>query len=313
MRQRSGSSGSPLGWLDENVELRPGQWEGTVMATWKDRGLTEYQENQVSPRSLALGSAFLTLLVALGWALLGSPILPLPLAVVGAVILGWPLLHREPSRDMTLSLGPQWLRLEALGPQSPTVLEFRRADAGTLTSIRGTSPADALPSGRLELRDIGGHLQAELIDRMATARSLPHGPDGAGARLDSARVPLSVLIGTWWPEPSRRVVGAPARSRRGPAARLWDRPSLGGYRLWSARTRLRRIRGACVQGLLLAGASMIGLGWPQSLGEGGPLIIRRVLWLLMGGAGLTICLANVVALPIAWSRVRRVRASEREA
>jgi hypothetical protein len=154
--------------------------------------------------------------------------------------------------EVVLTLDEDVLRVTRRSGQAVDVKEMGRSEAGLL--IRWASDSLEKRSRRLQLEDASGRVRVELVERDVVVRTVPFGINLESYGIDARHAPLDVLIGSWWPDPGRRVarVNKPRLSLRAVRDRSWGRPDLGGYALWKAR-------GQAMEGLFIVGAGLAPL------------------------------------------------------
>jgi hypothetical protein len=248
---------------DENAKLRQGQWEGTLIATWRDSGLTESGDDRVRNLKWLL----LLVLAFAAWMTIeaGPGRGALILVLYGGLAVGWSLWARRglpPASLVTLTLDTDRLRIHReVEGQGASVVDLPRAEAGTLVR-RGDSASVYV--GQLSLEDASGKEVAVLIDRLVEIKSVPFGDDLLRSGLEGGRVPLSVLIGTWWPKSvARRSERLHSRS---PFRDEWNVPDLPDYPKWIAR---REVGWAAI---LLAAYAAIGAFFLWQWADGNPTL-----------------------------------------
>ena len=201
-------------------------WSGTLVAEWSDWGIPAPQ----------LDSVRMSATLVAGWAVFGlfALVVGAPELLLSAV--AFPLVVeiirlarnirglRRPARfrlalDDVLRVGP-------VGGNPDQSIE--RTDASVLTQVRDRKGDQV---ARLLTLSTTSGSALEIRDRLAVITHEPFAFASSGMAPVTATVPVSVLIGTWWPQPSGRVAEVSPRgwnnehSWKGP----WDQPDLDGY------------------------------------------------------------------------------------
>jgi hypothetical protein len=214
------------------------QWSGTLVAEWRDRGLDELQERNLRHAPVVLFALGLLagLMVFVGLRPMGALFYCgfLALFLVGPPL--WLRLRHRHVEKVILTLDQDALRVTRQSGQTRNVKELARSEAGLL--VRWVSEDMQKRTRRLQLENAAGLVAIDLFERDVQVRSMPFGMDLKSLGIGSTHVPLDVLLGSWWPDPGRRL----ARTRRpillkflAVPDRSWGRPDLDGYALWKAR------------------------------------------------------------------------------
>ena len=115
-------------------------------------------------------------------------------------------------------------------------------------------------SQQLLLFDLTGRERMSLADRRARVVTAPFGLDFKALGFDPDRVPISILVGTWWPlAANREATIKPSRfSRRQPQAKAWGSPTISEFAKW-------RLRQGAKEGAILGamGLFLLVLTGPQ--------------------------------------------------
>jgi hypothetical protein len=202
-------------------------------------------------------------------------------AALGAWI-GWRWLRRTPA-DLEVILEPDRLRFRKVGAES-LALELLREDTGALLAAEtGVDWRErylllADKDGREVLRVRAGLAQVAFPDAEATSANWWRStmPSGSSPGSPPHSLPVTALVGAWWPWPDRR------RSLRGSlgSQHPWKEASLGSFEAWDRRQR--RLNGLLVIGLLVfvyVGAIVGTQSWTVSeiVAFGGPGIVGLAL------------------------------------
>lgn len=139
---------------------------------------------------------------------------------------------------MTLLLAPDLLRVTRTSVDfGVDVRELQREEAGLL--LRWSAHARSRFAEKLELDDLAGRDRIELLDRLVEVRTVISGGDVSAPGSESERVPLAVLVGSWWPDPELRATRVhPFRFAFAPRDRGdvdWGQPELDRYSAWQGR------------------------------------------------------------------------------
>lgn len=259
-------------------------WNRTVVASWTPPRLnwTNF--------SMAVGlTAIFTVPVA-SWSL-GHP------SPGDLLLLAWPaipgvwvwrqLKRRGPKASLELVLGPDRLRLSSDQSNIPAV-ELWRDRAGLL--MAGERGYD-WHTRRLILYDDRGNRVAEFVGKTAVIRV-----DGPVDNTPiPSKVPVAVLVGSWWPHPAHRSIRAGSVG----AEFYWKDPDISGFVGWE---RGQRQQWAAVLGVFGAIALIAGLA------DTGDKLGSRLL------AGIIGCLVLACAAKLAyWRPVYATTASGPEA
>lgn len=236
------------------IEASPDPWPITVVARWHDPGYSDREDRW-----------WLYLAVAALWvfgvsALAGRPE-PGFLAIAGLVLamLAWHWVRRSPT-DIDMILDSDGLRIGATAERPAVNLE--RDHAGWLFAAEtGLDWRERL----LLLTDGEGHEVARLRARQAAVQ-IPdasqaseswwsaHMPAGTTPRNPPSSLPVTSLLGAWWPREERRT------SVRGNMGwrRPWKEAELRSYQAWDRRQR--RLNSAVVAAvcLFVLGLSIVG-------------------------------------------------------
>lgn len=185
---------SPQGW--SGVPDEAPAWTATIVASWK-------------PPTVDWGQVLAGIAVAgfLAAAALGlwrdregfGFLIPTALAL----FFGWTALRhlrgRQPATELTLTLGPDALRLSS-SAASVLPVDLSRDRAGWLIA---EEIATNWHWRRLTLLDVADRPVARFIGSLATVRVQSPGVPASATVPD--RVPTAVLLGAWWPHPARRM------------------------------------------------------------------------------------------------------------
>jgi hypothetical protein len=135
---------------------------------------------------------------------------------------------------MVMRLDPGVCRVVAITAKGSEVFELPRVEAGLLRLSLSRNKRNE--HAMLQLEDETGRVRIELIDRRVRVLAVPLGVDFGHLGIDPKAVPLSTLIGSWWPDAGRRVTRTrPSWWRRRSADGPWRQPDLDGYAVWKAR------------------------------------------------------------------------------
>ena len=259
-------------------------WPITVVARWHDPGF-----------SVRDAAVYVAIAVALVWmtsvpALLGGRVdLRGPVvAVLAGAILGWRWVRRRPA-DLELELGPERLRIRTSAPNA-FAEQLDRADAGALFAAetgldwheRFVFMTDK--TGRYLPRIRARWAAVEFVDqaRATDAWWKATIPPGASQSAPPTRLPVTGLLGAWWPSSESRA------SIRGEAnvRRKWKEGELASLPDWERRQR--RLHGAILTGLVgvpLLLAVLFSTSWTiASVVSVVPLLLVGLaagLWLLL--------------------------------
>jgi hypothetical protein len=236
------------------------EWTGTLIAEWTDRGLAEDDEQNLRDTVGAVGLvavlgavALLTIRAAALMALACVALMP------GAVwiLISPRIKSRRRSLDrITLTLDPDLLRLTRQAGESTETWELPRASAGRL--IRWVASQKSIEAASLQLEDNAGSVRLDLRERRVAVTVAPFDLDLASPSIVPGQMPLDVLIGSWWPDPNRRM------SRIRPSRFLprlsadwpWGQHDLNEYAGWRASQRrvgaLILVAGAVLSAVLAA-------------------------------------------------------------
>jgi hypothetical protein len=244
------------------------EWPGVLEAEWVDRGLSQESEDWLHvllPLSLAVLAVPFLLLAASS---------PKNLLQMGAVFLwccfgllapsAWLSLRHRP-RKVVMRLDPGVCRVFAVTGKVREVFQLPRLDAGLLRILLSRDKRNE--KAMLQLEDRAGQVRIELIDRRVRVTAVPFGLEFGQLGIDPKAAPLSTLIGTWWPDPTRRSTRMrPTWWRRRTEDRPWKQPDLDQYAVWKARqmARLGLILLGCgafeaVALLLMFGTAYLGI------------------------------------------------------
>lgn len=242
--------------MDVSAGDRPAQsvreWEGTLVAEWHDRGLNEETEEWLRylPRLFVLLVCGVAFLVVAAWSL--RPLLVLVLfGCLYLALAAWYSFKGRRGRQLKLTLDPETLTLTATSARGDETMTIDRHSTGVLTRVVQTPKAAY--AREIKLSDANTDLT--LIDRTVSVVTAPFGTDLGALGLDHGRVPLAVLVGSWWPDPQARrtAVIKPRFSLRGEQVGSWGQPDLAGYRSWKIRRQAREgfLLGGMVTGMLV--------------------------------------------------------------
>lgn len=194
-RSRPTGGFSPEGWA--GISDEPPTWTATIVASWEPPTLDW-------GRFIAgIGIAVVASAGAVGlWLDRGGFGFLLPAAV--AAWIGWSSLQqvrtRQPQVEMTLTLTPDSLRLSSSAATALSV-GLARDRAGWLVAEEvGTD----WHWRRVTLLDDAERQVAEFVGSLAAVRVQKPGIPAASILPD--RVPVSVLLGAWWPHPAKRMI-----------------------------------------------------------------------------------------------------------
>ena len=220
-------------------------WPITVVARWKDPGISERELRWVGVLFIGLLWMFAATLVLerrLSPALFG-------LAILVAAPFLWQWIRRRPA-DLEMVLEPDRLRLRGVVGATSTI-ELLRQNAGALMAAEGgvdwrerlvllTDGADRevarfrARNAKVEFRDVSNASESWWRSTM---------PPDSEPRTPPTELSTTALLGAWWPRPDRR------RSVRGSfhVLRPWKESDLSTYEAWDRRERRQA-------GLLIIGA-----------------------------------------------------------
>jgi hypothetical protein len=226
---------------------------------------------------------------------LQAPPMFLLLVLPVVVLAAWLRLGRNP-RNLTLRLDPGVCRVVATTAKGREVFELPRVDAGLLRILLSRDKRNE--KAMLELEDAAGQIRIELIDRMVRVAAVPFGLEFGPLGIDPKAAPLSTLIGTWWPDPTRRATQTrPSWLRRRREVGPWKKPDLDQYAVWKARVLVRL-------GLILLGYGVFDAVAVLVMFGTGYLDGRSAADLFL----LSLLVATVV-IPCAWGLIDLTRAS----
>jgi hypothetical protein len=239
----------------------PTEWPITVVARWKDPGVSERELRWFGVLFLGVLWMFAATLVLerrLSLGLLG-------LAILVAAPFAWQWVRRRPS-DLEMFLEPDRLRVRGLATATPTV-ELLRQHAGALVAEESgvdwrerfvvlTDDADRVVArfrarkARVEFREVGNASDSWWRSTM---------PPETEPRMPPTELSTTALLGAWWPQPDRR------RSARGDfrVLRPWKEFDLRTYEAWDQRER--RQAGFIMIGALLFIYFLAIMGVPWSM------------------------------------------------
>jgi hypothetical protein len=272
----------------------PGPWAGRLTTEWTDRGLSE---NQLA----TLRHSGLLFIVTLAFVLYLSAIPGQTIArdvVAAALILeplhaAWMASHCHRGRAMKLDLDPDRMRLSS-GAQT---IEVPREDLYRITRVVSSREDEFARVVRIWTRS---GRTVDIVDRLVRITAVPFAFDRAGIDRNRERIPLAVVLGTWWADPESRATIVERGSGKGriPVTMTWGQPDLGGYRRWRARVRWREstfLLAVAVALVVIYAAvrSNAALMAPFPLGS--------------VGAGALVGLLIAIATANAWWRRRTVR------
>jgi hypothetical protein len=258
-------------------------WPITIDARWTDLGY--------SPLEVRVGLAFAAAFVwmtAATLALAGR--VDARLVVVPVVIgvwLGWRWIRRRPS-DIEVVLEPERMRIRHGASAAWT--ELRRDDAGVrLAAETGLDwnerllvLADSSGQEFLRTRARTGAVQVPDVSAARDAWWRATMPAGSSPQQPPTSLPVTALIGTWWPQPdARRSI----RGNLGLTSR-WKEPDLVGYSSWDRRQR--RLNNLLVVATLLF---VYGLAIAMTSPLSGTEIVA---FLPPGVIGVVVCLRNIL-------------------
>jgi hypothetical protein len=240
---------------------------------WTDRGLCEDdEERQGGPFLIVV----MTLLAVLAGLFLSSGHARpwLGLAAVGACALfflgSWVWTDRRHRQidQLSLVLDDDRLRLTRRSPGSVVTTELLASDAADLISCE--SGGRNRHVHKLQLLARPRELRIEILERLVKIKAAPFGTDLAAIGLESTRIPLSVIVGSWWPTPSRRYSDD----------RPWRQPDLDRYAAW-------RGRWSVIEGLVCLGIGAAGFFF-VFIASGNPTATWYVMTILVGFSVLCI-------------------------
>jgi hypothetical protein len=175
----------------------------------------------------------------------------------GSVYFGWAGLQqvrtRQPQTELTLTLGPDALRLSSSAASALSV-DLSRDRAGWLIAEEiGTN----WHWRRLTLLDDAERQVAQFVGSLATVRVQSPGIAAAGVLPD--RVPPAVLLGSWWPHPAKRMTRQGSMSARF----RWRDPDLVRFPGYERRSRVlwSALYGVLGVGCLAAAVVGPGAAW----------------------------------------------------
>jgi hypothetical protein len=272
------------------------EWRGSLLAEWVEEGLDPGQVEvlRAAPLALAILTALGVLLI-----LVGANTLKV---VVYFGLIGWlafGLIRTRRTRSsatrMELYLEPDILRLQAVGTDEARVVELVRAEAGTL--VREVVAATGTVS-RLELRDRSGEVRLALSNHPTLLKS-SFGFDLARLHIEGRRIPVEVLVGSWWPEPDSRINRRiTSRWMRKLPDTAWTMPDLAGYARWVAAKNVREyalgsIIAAAAAAIVLPALALAPHVRPEPFWLTPALAGFFVLFLVVSIAGLVIRLRQL--------------------
>jgi hypothetical protein len=212
------------GWPDV-FDIEP-PWTTTIVARWHSSWV-DWSRVVIGGAVAATAAAF----TVLAWRN-GSGLTSLIPAAV-AIWFGWETVRdvrsRRLDREMTLVLAPDHLRLTSSEASWPGAVLWRER-AGWL--VEDEIRTDWHVRG-IWIHDQNDKLVAQFVGGLAAIEVREPGiPPG---RSMATELPVSVLLGTWWPHPARRT------SRRGTMSRpvRWLEPDIMGYPRHERRNRLQ--------------------------------------------------------------------------
>jgi hypothetical protein len=274
------------------------EWRGSLLAEWVEQGLAP------EPFAALRLPLALAMLVAYGVAL----ILVARNAIVVLVYFGFiswlafGLIRtrrtRRSATRMELYLGPDMLRLQAVGTDETGVVELVRAEAGIL--VREVVAATGTVS-RLELRDRSGEVRLALSNHPTLLKS-SFGFDLARLHLEGRRIPVEVLVGSWWPEADSRINRwTTYRWMRKLPDTPWTMPDLAGYARWVAA---KNVRAYALVSIFVAACAALTL---PALALA-PHVKPEPFWLTPALAGffVLVLVGSLACLVIGFRQLRRV-------
>jgi hypothetical protein len=278
-RMRSGFS--EAGW--EGVPDDPPPWHSTVVATWQPARLPKLEV------SIALIVLFLAWVPTMASLALGSAKGPTPAGYLATAAAGawlaWIFLRRPPRVTFTLTLAPDRLRVASDLPNSIPI-DLARDRAGWLIAYESRDGWDSnavsvFDAEKQELvRLAGGLTRVQVVAR----RDPWHGADDEADPFDEPRpegIPVSVLLGAWWPHPAQRMVRAGNMGAGFP----WRDPGLPGFLGWERRQHL-------TWGLMLGGFGLACVAVVLFFGRG---TTGERVFCLVAGMPLTLLGARILA------------------
>jgi hypothetical protein len=253
----------------------PPPWTTTLVATWRPPRMD---------RVRFAGGTLLALAFAIGafsiWQTRPGPGLLVPIAV--AAWAGWGALgevrHRRPDAALTLRLAPDRLHLSSSQPGALSV-QIRRDEAGWLVAEEAALDRHVKAVTLFDDagRPVGGFLGA-LADVRVEGEHEGLVPDASTL---PTRVPASVLLGAWWPHPSRRMTRQGSLNARIP----WKEPSITRFPSSERRMRLLAVAVPAFVGVLAIAAAWDASTAPAArfaMGVGGTLAVawslRMQVW-----------------------------------
>ena len=270
--------------MSTEFEAPERDWPITVVARWHDPGFSV--RDAAVYAVIAIGLVWITTVPALlgGRVDLRGPVV----AVLVGAMFGWRWFRRRPA-DLELELGPERLRIRTRAANA-FAEQLDRADAGALFAAetgldwheRYVFMTDR--SGRSLPRIRAREAAIEFVDKAGATDSWWGStmPPGTSQSAPPERLPVTGLLGAWWPDPEARA------SIRGEAnvRRKWKEGELVSLADWERRQR--RLHGVILTGLTgvpLLLSVVFSASWTiASLVAVGPLLLVGLaagLWLLL--------------------------------
>ena len=211
-------------------------WSGTVVAEWKDKGRSAAEAGRL--RLYALIEVYL-IVSGCGWLLVGAQLTGVADALIAVFVAGDAarILFKGSRFAYRMELTQDRMHLEERTGSDERVFEVRRSEPWELVRF-GPKAESAYGSDMLISQP--GREEAETL-RDVPVRIVGTPPD---LKLDSIGlkdrpVPLSILLGTWWPDDRRKSMhGSDPSATTGEGD--WPLPTIYGYVPWEAALGLRR-------------------------------------------------------------------------
>jgi hypothetical protein len=245
----------------EEFGVQPREWHGTLVAEWVESGRSGTMEIEPTwSRWVAMLAAAVAGVFTSAMGLPGGP----TFFLYALWILPWGaarnLIGHRSKVALTLTLRPDELSIAGWPDRAGRLAHLARSDSDRLTR---RAPTDRFGIAReLVLVDSLGHQFVRLKDSMTHVVRVSSGSEQSVESLeaDPPEVPLSVLIGSWWPYPERRETERVNRGTfgRGHDIRPWGQPDIGQFEDAKSRYDARHGLDNIVGGSLLVLMFLLG-------------------------------------------------------
>jgi hypothetical protein len=275
---------------DGSLPDRTREWSGTLVAEWTE-GLLSRAWNEpilgvvwavlgifcaVDFMAEGLGSCVVTSFwVALTFFGLGGHIATLRRAPFA---FRW----RSGRAHATLVLTAESVHLATLSKAGQSVTHLSRGEAGLL--IRCVPEPRGGLAAALQLRDMNREVRLTIADRFVHVTTFPFGSPAASSGLNSRRVQLSTLLGTWWPKANKRQtwVSAAGFPRTIEDPQPWGQPDLDDFAADATEKDARAAAWLLTPAAVLGGIALVASGLTGSLRNAGWLWFYAGLALAAG-------------------------------